>query len=104
MIAVPANLKTKTDLLNFLAGAFPLPDYFGHNWDALEECLCDLSWLGSEKVLLVHRNIPLEKAPADQRIYLQILSHVAHELRRLAIYFPEVSRREITDILAGSVE
>ncbi len=43
------------------AGLFPefakemeFPDYFGHNWDALEECLTDLEWLpGKGYVLLV---------------------------------------------------
>jgi RNAse (barnase) inhibitor barstar len=104
LIAVPSRLETKADLFNFLAREIPLPDYFGHNWDALEECLGDLSWLDDKKILLVHRKIPLEKAPADRRIYLQILSRVAAEAKRLSIFFPESFRREITDILAGAVE
>lgn len=36
---------SKTELLEQLAREFEFPDYFGHNWDALEECLHDLSWL-----------------------------------------------------------
>jgi hypothetical protein len=31
-------------LLNNLASALGFPDWFGHNWDALEDCLTDLSW------------------------------------------------------------
>jgi RNAse (barnase) inhibitor barstar len=104
LIAVPARIETKADLLDFLAREFPLPDYFGHNWDALEECLGDLSWLGAEKVALAHRDIPLEKAPADRRIYLQILSRAAAVSKHLSISFPESFRREITDILAGTME
>ena len=34
----------KAALLNNLASAFGFPDWFGHNWDALEDCLTDLSW------------------------------------------------------------
>jgi hypothetical protein len=34
----------KAVLLNNLASALGFPDWFGHNWDALEDCLTDLSW------------------------------------------------------------
>ena len=101
LIVVPAGIETKADLLNFLACAFPLPDYFGHNWDALEECLGDLSWLEDKKFLLVHRDIPLEKADDDARIYFQILSTAAHKSARLSIFFPESCRQKITGLLAA---
>jgi RNAse (barnase) inhibitor barstar len=35
----------KQSLLTAVAGAFNFPSYFGHNWDALDEMLADLSWL-----------------------------------------------------------
>jgi len=34
----------KAALLNNMACALGFPDWFGHNWDALEDCLTDLSW------------------------------------------------------------
>jgi hypothetical protein len=34
----------KETLLRNIADALRFPDWFGHNWDALEDCLADLSW------------------------------------------------------------
>lgn len=37
-----ATASDKAGFLTACAAAFALPDWFGHNWDALEECLGDL--------------------------------------------------------------
>ena len=39
------NILTKAELLTAVAQAFNFPSYFGHNWDALDDMLRDLSWL-----------------------------------------------------------
>lgn len=39
-----ATVRSKSELLASLARALEFPDWFGANWDALQDCLGDLSW------------------------------------------------------------
>ena len=51
------KLKSKEQLLIVLKEALHFPDYFGFNWDALQDCITDLSWLqGIVKVNVVIKN------------------------------------------------
>jgi RNAse (barnase) inhibitor barstar len=48
-----AKCQTTAGLLTEFARALDFPDYFGHNWDALEECLADLEWLPAKGYILL---------------------------------------------------
>ena len=37
--------STRAGVFQELARALHFPDYFGHNWDAVYDCLTDLTWL-----------------------------------------------------------
>jgi Barstar (barnase inhibitor) len=39
-----------------LADLFEFPDYFGRNWDAVADCLTDLSWQAGDRILIVYSN------------------------------------------------
>ncbi len=61
------SVQRKEQLMNALATALRLPEDFGHNWDALEECLIDLEWVDGEGYVLVYEHIdPLAEAHPDQ--------------------------------------
>jgi hypothetical protein len=99
LVEVPTNLHDKTELLAFLARAIPLPDYFGHNGDALEECLVELTEPDRPKITLFHHDVPLEDEPDDQQTYLEILNAVARDSDRLVVIFPEEDREQVSGLL-----
>ena len=51
------NIQRKEQLLNHVATALHFPGDFGHNWDALEECLTDLEWVDADGYILYYDHI-----------------------------------------------
>jgi len=78
VFVVPTSIRNKDELLNWYAEALSMP-YFGRNWDALEECLRDLSWLSERRIVVFHKDVPLAANSADQRLYLDILAGAARD-------------------------
>ncbi len=121
VLRVPAGIRSKAELLAALASAGNFPDYFGENWDALQDCLRDLSWIRNRKVVVVHSDLPLHGNPAECRTYLEILqttladwtesvksdatepppewSYVDHELR---VVFPPQAEAVVARLVAGA--
>jgi RNAse (barnase) inhibitor barstar len=66
------RLTGKADLLRELAKAFAFPSHFGHNWDALIDCLSDLSWLPAKGYVIVLTSADAFKA-ADSRAHETLL-------------------------------
>lgn len=68
--------RTPSTLFAEFARALDFPDYFGHNWDALEECLADFEWLHAKGYILVIHDAEAV-LPEDEEEYetlLEILS------------------------------
>ncbi|MCP2340524.1 barstar family protein [Actinomadura rupiterrae] len=58
--------RDKDAFLRACADAFAFPDWFGDNWDALEDSLTDLSWAPADHGYLVLYESWAELADADQ--------------------------------------
>jgi hypothetical protein len=52
-----AGANDKKELLARLARELRFPDWFGGNWDALEDCLTDLSWLKADGHVLLMEDV-----------------------------------------------
>mgnify|MGYP001146271720 CR=1 FL=1 len=71
-------LTGKGAMLDEFSSALAFPDYFGANWDALEECLTDLSWLPDcLGVLIDGADIPELKSAKQWASLLDILADAA---------------------------
>lgn len=93
VVTLPPGLSDKVSLLARYAEGLRFPQYFGWNWDALDECLRDLSWITENGVLIVHRDVPLTGSIADQKIYLEILAGAVRDWskdasQRFTVTFP----------------
>jgi len=60
------RIRTKAEFMTAVADALSFPDWFGHNLDALADCLRDLSWLPAGEHVLVW-SAPEVLAAADPR-------------------------------------
>jgi Barstar (barnase inhibitor) len=71
-----AGVQGKEGLLKKLAEALDFPGWFGGNWDALEDCLSDLSWRDAPGWVLLLRDF--EALPRDERgVLVEVLASAA---------------------------
>lgn len=77
VVKLDKDIVGKKSLLDEISVKFSFPNYFGHNWDALVDCLCDLSWIKQYNISLIHTMIPcLEKR--ELLDYIHTLREVMH--------------------------
>jgi RNAse (barnase) inhibitor barstar len=76
------GVRDKQTFLDRCAEEFSLPSYFGHNWDALQDCLTDLSWVPATRGYVVVYDHWRDLASSDPDAYRTVLeifeSAVAH--------------------------
>lgn len=101
LVHVPRGISEKQMLLSLIAESLMFPAYFGFNWDALDECLGDLSWLQKPLVRIWHDDIPMASHPDEARHYLKVLDGILREPGNvsLRISFPETVRKDVLALL-----
>jgi hypothetical protein len=69
------KIRDKASFLDRTARAMDFPSYFGKNWDALEECLNDLSWAPASGYILLWQSPErlIQGSTADWATALDIL-------------------------------
>jgi hypothetical protein len=76
------KMRTEQQLFDELAAALQFPYYFGENWDALNECVADLSWLPAEGYLLVITDgaqILADSSETEWEIFVRQMNDAGHE-------------------------
>jgi hypothetical protein len=68
---IPRGITDKAILFDAYASSVMVPEYCG-NWDALLDCLRDLSWIEEPRVVVLHDDVPALPA-GDLRKYLYVL-------------------------------
>lgn len=85
-LVLPVDLRgtrTKDEALAALAKSLRFPEWFGHNWDALSDCLADMGWLPAlgYVIVLEHCDGLHARAEDDFVTLMQLFQEAADEWR-----------------------
>jgi RNAse (barnase) inhibitor barstar len=99
------SIYKKEQLLEALYELLCFPGYFGFNWDALNDCLNDLSWIRERRIVLEHAELP-NIPEFELKIYLEILrdaviSWEADGEHHFEVVFRELDRNRVIALLAA---
>ena len=75
------HCQTKSSLLKHFAQQLRFPDYFGHNWDAFEECIRDLKWLPARGyvIVIVEADKLLSRSKTDLQTFVDIMNSAGED-------------------------
>jgi RNAse (barnase) inhibitor barstar len=100
---ISSDISSRDQLFERYAAGLSFPDYFGRNWDALDECLRDLHWVREKRVVILHGELP--RLPENEmRVYLAILARAVEdwlgdEAHELLVVFPESAEHHVRDLM-----
>lgn len=100
------QINDKKDLFIQLQTLLHFPDYFGHNWDALNDCLKDFHWIEEKGIVIIHNKLPYINFD-ELCIYIELLYDVINDWKEdeqhyVKVIFPSSSKILIEQILSGN--
>jgi len=72
VIYVKKDVNNKGELFEMFSSKLQFPTYFGKNWDAFYDCLCNLDHIHEKKILILHEDLPF-KEPEERKIYIDLI-------------------------------
>lgn len=83
------GVATKDAFLDAVASSLQFPDWFGRNWDALEDCLTDMSWHPAPGyvAILSHADDFRNKEEAEFLLALRVFQSAAESWRAEGVPF-----------------
>jgi len=81
--------RNRDEALEAIGRSLGFPEWFGHNWDALNDCLLDMGWRPAEGyvVILEHCDGLHARAEADFVTLMQAFQNAANEWREQEVPF-----------------
>lgn len=79
------RMSNRSGLFGEFSNRLQFPDYFGSNWNALDECLADLDWLDLPGYLLVidsSRSVLSDEGTEVRRLFNGLLEDISGEWAR----------------------
>ncbi len=85
-----------------LSQTMKFPDYFGNNWDALEECLNDMEWLPAKGYVIQFKNADLfaKNRHSDFAVFVRIVRSVSASWKARNVDFVLIVESNNRDILS----
>ena len=114
---VGKGVTKEADLFEDFSSQLKFPEYFGRNWHALFDMLCDLGWVQSECVRIQFDDLPFRNEPRVLYVLLSVMSdalsrwkedeyavqvfddgRLTRAKKRFFVAFPEEYRSLISDV------
>lgn len=80
------KMRTTQALFNEVSAALQFPYYFGENWDAFDDCICDLDWLLPTPGIIVliygYGRVLIDDNPKELANFISAMGYAMEELSR----------------------